>query len=74
MVFVVADYDFAIRLSKFKIADAIWRLKFKNVLGIPRIWNKGGLLKISIQRFSMSLIKILFLSFRNLKLRDQYGR
>ena len=70
--------------------DAIWRLKFENTLGIPRICNKGILevtdhdlalllpkykmavkrsgeakilFKISIQRFSRSLIKVFLLDF-----------
>ena len=39
--FEVADYNLAIRLPKFKMADPIWRLKIRKKLRYTHNWNHG---------------------------------
>ena len=59
-IFELADRDFAIRFSKFKIAAKSSR-------------EDSILFKISIQSFTRSLIRIFLLYFRNSKGWIQYG-
>ena len=65
-VFEVADYEFDIGFSEFKMADPIWRTWY---FGIPTIF-----VELCAPRFLRSLITNLTSDFRNSKWRTQYGR
>ena len=56
MVLEVADHDFAIRLSKFQLADPIWRLKIRKSLGFEQNWN-AGVFEVTDQDFPIRLSK-----------------
>ena len=59
-VFGVADYEFALKIQKFKIADPLWRTKIQKVtrLGLNLLLGVFGIADykydLNIQKFSMA--------------------
>ena len=64
-VFEVADYEFDIGFSKFKLKDPIWRTQY---FGNPTIF-----VELCTSTFLRSLITNLTSDFRNSKWQTQYG-